>query len=78
MSEPIEFEFPRLGLYKGGAVSKQPPLTSPSLNNVRPSDTNDGRVRGGQRPGLDKWGNGTQVGGSDQPVVAIISVSSVI
>jgi len=77
MSEPIEIEFPRFGLYKGGAVSKQPPLTSPSLNNVRSTDKDEERLRGGQRPGLDKWGAGTQVGGSDQPVVAIISVSAV-
>lgn len=77
MSKPISLSFPRFGLFKGGAVSQQPPLTSPSLNNVRPTDKDDERSRGGQRPGLNKWGAGTQIGGSDQPIVAMISVSAV-
>lgn len=37
----------------------------------------DGRPRGGQRPGLAKWGAGTQVGGSEQPVVAMCSATTV-
>lgn len=78
MAEPVEIPFPVRGIFKGGAVSQQPPLTSPSMNNVRPRDKDERRFRGGQRPGQDKWGNGTQIGGSDQPVVAICSVNSVI
>jgi len=78
MGKPSEIPFPRFGIFKGGAVSQQPPLTSPSMSNVRPTDKDEERSRGGQRPGLNKWGNGTQIGGSDQPVVAIISVGAVV
>ena len=74
----MELGFPIKGINKGSAASKQPPLTSPIMNNVRVQETQTGRYRGGQRPGLDKWGAGTQIGGSEQPVVAICSVSSVI
>jgi len=37
----------------------------------------DGRLRGGQRPGLAKWGAGTLIGAAEQPVVAICAVSTV-
>lgn len=47
------------------------------MSNMRPRDTLDNRMRGGQRPGLDKWGAGTQVGAAEQPVVAMCVVSSV-
>ncbi|KKK68801.1 hypothetical protein LCGC14_2940440, partial [marine sediment metagenome] len=45
---------------------------------VRPVDVQEKRVRIGQRPGLDKWGNGTQVGAAEQPIVAMTFVNSVI
>lgn len=47
------------------------------MNNVRPRDVLASRLRGGQRPGLDKWGAGTQIGSAEQPVVAMCIVSSV-
>jgi len=47
------------------------------MNNVRPYDTLDDRARGGQRPGLDKWGDGDQIGAAEQPVVAMCIVTSV-
>ncbi len=68
--------FPLQGVDKGRAVSEQPIQTSPDLLNVRPYDTNDKRLRGGQRPGLDKWADGDQLG-DGQPIVFITSVSSV-
>jgi hypothetical protein len=70
-----ELNFPIKGKHVGFPASKQPADTSRDLNNVRPY--HDGRVVGGQRPALDKWGNGTQIGAAEQPVVAICSVSSV-
>ena len=73
----MKIPFPLKGIDKGRATSEQAGQTSPDLNNVRPYDTLDNRARGGQRPGLDKWGAGTQIGGSEQPVVAICSVSTV-
>ncbi len=45
---------------------------------MRVYDTLDNRARGGQRPGMDKWGNGDQIGAAEQPVVAICVVSSVV
>jgi hypothetical protein len=67
--------FPFGGQHKGGLPGNQPENTSPELQNVRPYW--QGRLRGGQRPGLVKWGAGTQIGGVEQPVVAICSVSYV-
>ncbi|MCP4598508.1 hypothetical protein [Neptuniibacter sp.] len=69
--------FPIKGQHKGGVTSLLPPLTSNDMNNMRPYDTLDDRARGGQRPGLDKWGDGDQVGAAEQPVVAMCIVTSV-
>ena len=68
--------FPIKGIFLGLQSSKQIPDTSRDLNNVRPFF--DGRAVGGQRPGVDKWGAGTQVGAAEQPVVAMCTVSSVV
>jgi hypothetical protein len=48
------------------------------MNNVRPVDVLEKRVRIGQRPGQAKWGNGTQIGTAEQPIVAMCFVNSVI
>ncbi len=69
---------PIKGLFRGTLVGHAPALTSEAMNNVRPIDTLEKRIRIGQRPGLDKWGNGTQVGAAEQPVVAMCFVNSVI
>ncbi len=74
----IELPFPLQGKNENYAASKQPPQTSPDLNNVRPYDVSDTRARGGQRPGLEKWGDGDQIGAAEQPVVAICVVHTVI
>mgnify|MGYP001614259875 CR=1 FL=1 len=50
----LELHFPLGGLNKAASFQKQPPYTSPSLNNVRPTDTFLGRNRGGSRPGITK------------------------
>jgi len=77
MAANIEFVFPIGGLNEGFPASTQPQMTSGDLSNVRPYDTLGNRLRGGQRPGLNKWGAGTQVGNSSQPVVAMCVVDSV-
>lgn len=69
---------PIRGLYRGSLSGHAPDLTSEQLNNVRPVDTLEKRIRISQRPGLDKWGNGTQIGSTEQPVVAMTFVNSVI
>ncbi len=73
----MKLSFPREGINKGRATFEQPIETSPDMNNMRLYDTLDNRARGGQRPGLDKWGAGTQIGSAEQPVVAMCTVSSV-
>ena len=73
----MEIKFPKSGINKGQAAVDQPADTSPDMNNVRPYDTLDNRARGGQRPGLDKWGDGDQIGATDNPVVAMIIVTTV-
>ena len=69
---------PIKGVFRGSLTGHAPELTSEVMNNVRPVDVQEKRVRIGQRPGLDKWANGTQVGAAEQPVVAMCFVSSVI
>lgn len=70
----MSLHFPFKGLHKGGPAGAQPEQTSPQLQNVRPYW--QGRLRGGQRPGTAKWGGGDQIGGAEQPVVVICSVSA--
>ena len=69
---------PVRGLFRGTLVGHAPALTSESMNNVRPVDSLEKRIRIGQRPGLDKWGNGTQVGATENPVVAMCFVNSIL
>ncbi len=69
---------PIKGLFRGSLTGHAPELTSESMNNVRTVDTQGKRVRIAQRPGADKWANGTQVGAAEQPIVAMVFVSSVI
>jgi hypothetical protein len=71
----MEIGFPLQGIDKGRATTEQPVQTSPDMLNVRPFDSADKRLRGGQRPGLNKWANGDQLGGG-LPIVFITSVSS--
>jgi hypothetical protein len=66
--------FPIKGQNKGTLPSEQPGDTTYKALNVRPYW--QGRLRGGQRPGLGKWSS-TQIGAVDQPVVAITSVTVV-
>ena len=69
---------PVKGIFRGTLLGHAPALTSESMNNVRPRDSLEKRLRIGQRPGLDKWGNGDLIGGdSDFPVVALLSISTV-
>jgi hypothetical protein len=67
---------PIKGLNKGITVSVTPSEYSTNMNNVRPRDVLEGRIRLGQRPGLAKWST-DQVGATEQPVVALCSVSSI-
>lgn len=81
----IELTPPIRGISKGLPVDKEPPTTSGYMNNVRPIDTltnalgsTGRRLRLGQRPGLDKWGAGVQIGAAEQPVVAMCIVAAIL
>ena len=74
----VELRFPIKGVNKNWSNSEQPPITSPDMNNVRPIDTSESRMRGGQRPGLEKWGDGTLIGALYFPVVAMCVVHTVV
>ena len=69
----MEIPFPFQGKHAGVPTGKQPPLTSPHLKNVRPFDVDEGRIRGGQRPGTTK-AYSTQVGGS-HPIIGMCQVA---
>lgn len=71
----IEIQAPIKGTSKGVSVDKEPPNTSGYMNNVRPEDVLEKRIRLGKRPGLDKWSD-TQVGGAEFPIVAMCVVST--
>ncbi len=73
----VRFQLPIKGIHLGGAVETSPALASGHMNNVRARDVLENKVRIGQRPGLDKWGDGDQVGAAEQPIVAICVISSV-
>lgn len=78
MGKPVQLQFPLLGLNLGRAASDQPYATSFAMSNVRLYDVLDKRARGGQRPGQTPWGDGDLIGGSNQPVVAMTVVSSIL
>lgn len=72
----ISFSLPVVGFSEGLPVDKSDPMTSGYLNNVRPIDILGKRIRIGQRPGLANWST-TQIGAAEQPVVAMLSISTV-
>ena len=70
-------QLPFRGINKGVAVCVTPSEYSSHMNNIRPTDVLEKRIRLGKRPGLKKWGGEDQIGGSEQPVVAMCVVSSI-
>jgi hypothetical protein len=74
----MEITPPIQGVMKGLNPNMSLPAYSEYMNNVRPIDVLERRIRIGQRPGLDKWGAGTLIGAAEQPVVAMCTVSTVI
>ncbi len=73
-----EVHIPIKGNLRGFSSDKTPPQYSEHLNNMRPQDTLEGKIRIGKRPGLKKWGAGVQIGAAEQSVVASCTVSSVV
>ncbi|MHA2063286.1 MAG: hypothetical protein ACXABY_02775 [Candidatus Thorarchaeota archaeon] len=74
----MEITPPIQGIMKGLNPGQPLPAFSEYMNNVRPVDVLEKRIRIGQRPGLDKWGAGTLIGAAEQPVVALCTVTTVV
>ncbi len=72
----IEFNPPIQGIHRGLPADKPAPNTSEYMNNVRAKGLG-GRIIIVQRPGLGRWGAGTQIGAAENPVVAMCTVSTV-
>lgn len=71
------FPSPIKGVSESLDPSKQIPLTSGYMNNVRAIDVLEKQVRIGQRPGLDKVFPDDQIGGDTSPIVWIGVVTTV-
>ncbi len=72
----MRIPFPLQGIDRGRATPDQPILTSFDMKNMRPYDTLDNRLRGGQRPALRKRYS-QQIGNNIAPIVAITTVTVV-
>jgi len=72
----MRIRFPLKGIHKGFGTVSQPGDTTSDAMNVRAYDVLDSRARGGQRPALDKWGSGDQIGDIEQPVVAMCVIGA--
>jgi len=71
-----EFPIPIKGVSYGFSQDKSPPLTSHYMNNCRPIDVLEKKVRLGQRPGLDKVYT-QQIGGMATSIICMLSVTVV-
>jgi hypothetical protein len=69
---------PIRGVLKGIDSADAAPNFSEHMNNMRPVSTLNNKIIICQRPALDKWGNGDQIGAAEQPVVALCVVSAVV
>ena len=67
---------PLSGIHKGFSPEDTPDKYSGHMNNVRPVDNLETRIRLGQRPGLKKWAT-QQIGGEAQPIIEMGVVSAI-
>ena len=61
----VDLQWPSGGVHRRYSYQAQPPLTSPDALNVWPDSCQEGRQRGGSRPGLGK-SSVTQIGSAVQ------------
>src|SRR4051812_4541777 len=62
--------FPQAGLNRAVGKQRQPPYTTPDAQNVSPESAQDGRLRGGVRPGLVR----TWLTSSNSPIRLLDSI----
>ncbi len=67
---------PLKGICKGMASASTPTEYTEYCLNVRPRDTQEGKLRISQRPGLAKY-NDSEIGDEVQPIVAMCAVKVV-
>ncbi len=72
----MDIGFPFRGYHVGVGTEKQPPGTTPYIQNMRVIDSLDGRLRGGSRGGL-KRGYSEQISSVAMPVVELIQITIV-
>lgn len=72
----VDMLSPIKGVSESLDPSKQIPLTSGYMNNVRATDVLEKQIRIGQRPGLDKVFT-QQIGGGIHPIIAIVVITTV-
>ena len=72
----FKVQLPIRGVSKGLPQEAQPPATSGDMNNVRPRDVLENKIRIGQRPALIKAYT-QQIGGESEPVVELLEVVTV-
>jgi len=70
------FPLPLSGIHEGFNPEDTPEKFSGYMNNVRPVDTLETRIRLGQRPGLKKWAS-QQIGGEAQAIIEMGIVSAI-
>lgn len=75
---PFKLNLPIKGFSEGLPIDKSDPMTSGHQNNVRAIGVLEKRIKVSQRPAVVNWGGATQIGDTQQPVVAMCSVSTVI
>lgn len=73
----LPIPLPIKGIFKGFNPDVTSSEYSQKMNNMRPVDQYNNKIRLSQRPGLDKWGNGDQIGGTNVPVVEMAVISAV-
>lgn len=70
----FDIPLPIQGIHNGLPVENQPPSTSGDMDNVRPRDVLESRIRIGQRPGLKK-AYSQQIGGNEVGIVDMCEVT---
>ncbi|KKM26089.1 hypothetical protein LCGC14_1588450 [marine sediment metagenome] len=73
----MEIPAPIKGQIKSAPLDKMPPLTSPDMNNMRPIDVLEKRLRLSQRPGQDQLYTQRIGGNVNKAVLAICSVTTI-
>jgi len=68
MDKGTPIPLPIGGVFKGFNPEQTDQKYSNDMNNVRPVDVIEDRVRLGQRPGLKRWA-AQQIGGEARPIV---------